>query len=476
MVQMSKEEVLVNNLAPSTNAPVDILDISEGLGATLKTLVGVDDAHDTGSGLKKDCLCCDSFRRNVLAHKARCSETWPIKAQTIQTNSKALEDHTAYVLQNSVVVRISNFIMSSYNICDELLDEIFQRLPSKTLLQFRSLSKSWCCRISSPDFILKQTALQSARNCEKILILHRTSHSKNLYTLHYPVNSRFEYNATEPLEFPAGSFVGSCNGIICMRDEHNDNYSLWNPSIRHKLTLPYHSIRRKLTLPYHDFSRKYYTIDGFGFDSNTDDYKIVRLLYPIDGEVYKSMVYSLKKRVWCEITPPSTHIMRVWPHACFVNGALHWVLASDFVKDFILTFDLSTHVFSEIPFPPMNTKYLIGPINFIGSLGISFTSYCYTCFWVMKEYNNNTSWYMVLELENFQFQGGVDAVLLIKNGNMLIRNDKNVYEVGYPGGVCSKVCVRDSPTVKINGMVMYVESLALLDIGTVCYTEQIVLS
>ncbi|XP_071715138.1 F-box/kelch-repeat protein At3g23880-like [Rutidosis leptorrhynchoides] len=350
------------------------------------------------------------------------------------------------------------FIMSSY-ICDELVDEIFKRLPSKSLLRFRSLSKSWCSHISSPDFILKQTTFQSARNFQNILIQHRTLRSENFYRVHYqsPLNSQYGNYGTRSMKFPNGCYmVGSCNGIICLRDNSND-VSLWNPSIRRKLDLPF--------LGYFSNNSR---VVGFGFDSNTDDYMTVRLFYPGYGELYKSMVYSLKKRVWCEITPPSTHILRVRSAACFVNGALHWVVLTCSFYEIILTFDLSTQLFSEIMLPEEPIRQTICPIIFNGSLGMSISDNYYTHIWAMKEYKNNTSWYMVLKLENFQFEGGVDAVLQLKNGNILIRNYKNVYEVRYPGGECSEVCERDSPTVEIFGMVMYVESLALLDIGTAC--------
>ncbi|XP_071715195.1 F-box/kelch-repeat protein At3g23880-like [Rutidosis leptorrhynchoides] len=272
-----------------------------------------------------------------------------------------------------------------------------------------------------------------------------------------------------PMKFPNGCYIeGSCNGIICLRDLCSNDVSHWNPSIR-----------RKLDLPFHDYFRQNCNVVGFGFDSKTDDYKIIRLFYPDDynrvgvfypgcGEPYKSIVYSVKKRVWCEITPPSTHILRVRSRACFVNGVLHWVVSCYSLNEIILTFDLSTQLFSEIMLPEEPNRHTMRPIifNFNGSLGMSFSNDYYTPIWAMKEYNNSASWYMVLKLKNFQFEGGVKAVLQLKNGNFLIRNYKNVYEVRYPkGGVCSEVCVRDSPTVD---MVMYVESLALLDIGTVC--------
>ncbi|XP_071715200.1 F-box/kelch-repeat protein At3g23880-like [Rutidosis leptorrhynchoides] len=344
--------------------------------------------------------------------------------------------------------------MSSY-ICDELLEEIFKRLPSKTLLQLRSLSKSWCSRISNPNFILKQTALQSARNADqKILIKHKVNYFENFYTL-------LQYQSTlnsKPMKFPTGYIVASCNGIICLHDPHsfNANVSLWNPSIR-----------RKLTIPYPGFYKYYSKFAGFGFDSNTNDYKIVLLFYR-QGEQNKTLVYSLKKRVWCEITPPSTLTTGVKSPACFFNGVLHWGVENYRFGVYILTFDLTTHIFSKITMPEDPNFLTICPIIYKGCLGMLFSTWWHYRLLVMKEYNDNTSWYTVSTLENLQFEGPIDVALQLTNGNLLIKNDKFVYEIG----VCSPLCVRESSKFSIDSMVMYVESLALLDIGTLCDADQ----
>ncbi|XP_071715198.1 F-box/kelch-repeat protein At3g06240-like [Rutidosis leptorrhynchoides] len=253
-------------------------------------------------------------------------------------------------------------------------------------------------RHTPPDFILKQSTLQSARKDEKILIQHQLSYYKKFYTLHYQSPhynySQYGYNATKPLECPIGYIVGSCNEIICLREVHAflGCVSLWNPSIR-----------RKLTIPYHDLLTKICVVHGFGFDSMTDDYKIVI----IRGE--ESIIYSLKKRV-CDVS-----------------------------KEFILTFDLSTHVFSEMMLPEEPKQSTIQRlIIFNGSLGMLVsTKDCYHHrVWVMKEYNNVTSWYMTLNFGNCTYEGGVDAVLQLKNGNFVIhlfRNHKRVMDV-YPNG------------------------------------------
>ena len=81
--------------------------------------------------------------------------------------------------------------------------------------------------------------------------------------------------------------VGSCNGIFCVITKNC--LSLWNPSIRRKVSVPKYPQRSELVSKNIEF--------GFGFDPISDDYKIVGVSYPDD----RSFVFALKMGTWCEI-------------------------------------------------------------------------------------------------------------------------------------------------------------------------------
>ena len=66
------------------------------------------------------------------------------------------------------------------------------------------------------------------------------------------------------------SIVGSCNGLLCLRDNHfcdNMRINLWNPSIR----LLHHWFR---TGEY-----RYKIVHRIGFDSRNNDYKVVMIVF-----------------------------------------------------------------------------------------------------------------------------------------------------------------------------------------------------
>ncbi|KAL7605541.1 hypothetical protein Lser_V15G20563 [Lactuca serriola] len=169
--------------------------------------------------------------------------------------------------------------MKSAHLCDELIVEIFTRLPSKSLLRFRSLSKS--CII------------------------------------------------------------------------------LWNPSIRRKLTLP-------------DCPRTCYSeVEiGFGFDPVIDDYKIVCMPESNGKKAGRSFVYALKTNIWRRIASPTPLFSYVMTKPCFFNGVLYWLGHYDLTRTYyLLTFDLSTHVFGSIALP-FKTVLFVAPTPIQGSIAV----------------------------------------------------------------------------------------------------------
>lgn len=344
--------------------------------------------------------------------------------------------------------------MSDYT-CEELIGEIFQRLPPKSLFRFRSLSKSWCSRISSPDFISRHG---SAKNLQKVLIKHRTLRSSGeLYTLHsedlLPLGG---YMGITPVEFPSNDFniIGSCNGILCVFDA-DKHMTLWNPSIRRKLTVPSHQ---------HSFRDSFESssVYGFGFDPTTEDYKIVRIS---NSRSRKSLVYTIKTGLWCAITSPITTYSEVKSWACFVNGALYWVVGN-IRHSYILTFHMSTQIFGRIslPKPGWETTQL-AMIN--GSLAVISCEGDNSRIWVRKKYDTITSWSLFLKSNGFPYEGRIERVLqMTTNGDLLFYTSREGYKVYNPTTGERSRLVKFEAYSKIVDIKTYVESFELLNIGT----------
>ncbi|XP_076909078.1 F-box/kelch-repeat protein At3g06240-like [Bidens hawaiensis] len=354
------------------------------------------------------------------------------------------------------------------SVCDDLFVQIFERLPPKSIIRFRSLSKYWRSRLLSPEF-LHLHRLRSFKNPPKVIIRHiigGEKHDRDIYTLHsrdqLPLDPDSGFVGIPGVEFPyyiyslRSSVIGSCNGIICLHN--NTSITLWNFSFRRKLIVPRHpplkldSVNLKL---------------GFGFDPIANDYNIVAITYNNNA-----FMYSLKTDSWSAIPPPSARISNTYNvktvvSACFFNGILHWagkgnITACEGWTNFILTFNLSSHVFGYIWLPEYRVIEQVTAIN--GCLAVVYSAYdpfmkkSYSWIQVMKEYGNIESWSIVFKLEKIYrmtvFQPMINGDILATHGlwsrvyNTRTKFTKSL-EFG-PG--CCKV-----------EMQTYVESLELAD-------------
>ncbi|XP_060181962.1 F-box/kelch-repeat protein At3g06240-like [Lycium barbarum] len=204
----------------------------------------------------------------------------------------------------------------------ELVTEILLRLPVKSLLQFRCVSKSWFDLLSSPEFIKSHLNL-SANNKDN-------THHRLMLSYPYTYNFKdwslrsllYESDVMEapdlkwPMKNPPNPFcfTDSVNGLICLIDGSKDLF-LWNPSIRKYKKLPDFRTNSR------DVSHFIY---GFGYDELHDDYKVVRYTY-CDGHSHdvEVNIYSLKSDSWRNIHYLRGGMIFSLPGK-FVNGKLYW--------------------------------------------------------------------------------------------------------------------------------------------------------
>ncbi|XP_050383993.1 F-box/kelch-repeat protein At3g23880-like [Argentina anserina] len=297
---------------------------------------------------------------------------------------------------------------------DGLIVEILARLPAKSLLRFRCVCKAWRALISESYFIKRHlicinmnfstrfsllTKDQVFRSAEHKAVLKCFSHDGHLRTrmLDFPVlDSRFK--------IPNIQIVGSCNGLICLLLHISDmldidaiqqpfTFMLWNPCTRESQVLP---------LP--PFHSPHSNFRGFGYDSTTDDYKVILGCCRPGHEVV--FVFTLKTGSWRKLERLNRyfHVLSV---GSLVNEALHWVLEDGFfIASKLVSFDLAEEEFHEIPFPfHTNTSNEWGIIANVGTLNNCLTMCIQTTgsqlecdfkMWVLKDYAVKNSWTEVI--------------------------------------------------------------------------------
>ncbi|XP_016454950.1 F-box/kelch-repeat protein At3g23880-like [Nicotiana tabacum] len=278
---------------------------------------------------------------------------------------------------------------SSFEIPIELITEILSRLPVKSLLRFRCVSKSWLCLISSPEFAYTHLNIAAnskeytqhsviLKSCPPDFKLKNCSLSSLLYD---SVTEAFDLGY--PMKKPWGyvRIVGSVNGLVCLVIERK-YFLLWNPSIRKFKKLP-------------DPRGGYYIMYGFGYDELHDDYKVVvisdRLSY--NGLDHVGVrIYSLKSNSWRNIRERwSGKLPSMW--GAFLNGKLHWTALT---RSGIFYIDLADEKWGKMKQP------CFGKGDFdiwlcMGVLGSDLSLFCNIPktraeMWVMKEYGVEESW------------------------------------------------------------------------------------
>uniref|UniRef100_M1CWH8 F-Box protein n=2 Tax=Solanum tuberosum TaxID=4113 RepID=M1CWH8_SOLTU len=300
------------------------------------------------------------------------------------------------------------------NLPSELITEIFLRLPVKSLLQYRSVSKYWLDLISSPRFIKSHLSLSTSNKENTHHKWLMVMFNKNMYTRICSLRSLFNDSVTKtsylniPMKEPYESYhiLSSVNGLICLtcRAGEKGDLILWNPSIRKCRKLP--SFESEL------INVNCYYRCGFIYDELHDDYKVVVILFEHNrSNRIEIKIYSLRSNSWRSVDhscPPSGYFL----NDCgkFVNGKLHWTtLTSGLgyntkeISQNIVSFDLTDEKWGKAEKPTFGEGDIDSRLEVLGS---NLSVFCYNkrryvSVWVMKEYGVKESWKKMFTINYF---------------------------------------------------------------------------
>ncbi|KAK1371809.1 hypothetical protein POM88_037901 [Heracleum sosnowskyi] len=231
----------------------------------------------------------------------------------------------------------------SYDFPEELLSEIFKRLPVKNLLPILILSIYFLEDKSIHEFTVRSDDSQCRKYCT------------------------FDY----PLDLPACSWYAQSNGLICLSNmfgyepDYNPDIYLWNPLVQKYKTVP-DSTRSTLT-----YKEVNWNALAFGYLPEVDDYVVVHIVKPrstsepkdsfmgpdahLDYEKYLHSiiicVYSLSTNSWKEIRQDKVLVDYMSSnHSVFVNGTAFWV-GCDLLFQLVMSFDTKTNVLQKFKVP-----------------------------------------------------------------------------------------------------------------------------
>ncbi|CAN0897059.1 F-box/kelch-repeat protein At3g06240 [Linum grandiflorum] len=262
---------------------------------------------------------------------------------------------------------------------EDLTTDILERLPTvSAAIRLRSVSKSWQSLLSDHKFIFRNPNVEDQL---KILITGFGENYQNTIDyvdkLHYSLRSyetlHEETRGKTPLVHWTPTwenyvFLSCCDGIFCLSGTTEEIVSeilLWNPATSESISLPPYPFpiprnpQQNLLLCHE--------IIGFGFDPQTNDYKVVHKIEFFDDvedhdAIVHAEVYSLTNGSWKILSDDKTfddwlddyedlqyvHQQREVSR----NDKCYWFHSYPYRVCGIIIFDMSKEVFAHIKFSP----------------------------------------------------------------------------------------------------------------------------
>ncbi|XP_073308572.1 F-box/kelch-repeat protein At3g06240-like [Primulina huaijiensis] len=300
---------------------------------------------------------------------------------------------------------------------EDVIIEILIRLPVKSIVKLRCVSRTWRDLIGSPIFIHRY---QNRERKQSVLLVKRYLMQNNgpepMLSFHHPdfpellVSPNLSIPVLPDLVFRPRIYsdvqmYGPCNGLVCI--PFVDIIFLCNPALREFKPLPL------LNIPcpqgYDVFPFEF----GFGFDPNTGAYKVIQIsLIASDNwddfvrkqDHYSRIdLYNSASNSWKRIDAKLPEMVYARSFQIFFSGVLHWFAWIDSSENHpcILCFDIRTEAFQLLAFPEDFPKSEDIPSLMVLNESLAMVRYPQWSeesgrteieIWVMKQYGEKESW------------------------------------------------------------------------------------
>ncbi|XP_015087806.1 F-box/kelch-repeat protein At3g23880-like isoform X2 [Solanum pennellii] len=285
--------------------------------------------------------CTCSRRRhahlNLARRKANKSILKRIKANLLKFSNggeeEAIKKFNLSRCQNQICKgkSLSNDQMEIHQVStihfqDEIMMDIFRRLPMQSLLRFKCVSKLWKSLIDDPYF--KRTHYIHNRDNQKVLFAERflsvDDDNYRFYTCSLSmVEDKQKLDCPTSCNSMDARIFCSCDGLVLIYVCSETDYEellLWNPSTRESMLVP-HPEFPIITYIY-----------GMEYDATSEGYKILAINMNDESTNISVEFLSVKRNSsWRKIGYP-TDIQRIRGfrdcgtyNLAFLHGAFHWL-------------------------------------------------------------------------------------------------------------------------------------------------------
>ncbi|CAH8361523.1 unnamed protein product [Eruca vesicaria subsp. sativa] len=351
----------------------------------------------------------------------------------------------------------------------ELLEEIFLRLPLKSILKFKTLSKQWRSTLESRRFMERRRMMMNAQTKTKIVADRIPPVFKGGEELEM-VYLQCDFTSEPSLSM-------SCDGLVCIPVTGCVN--VFNPSTGEFLRFssgrdpPIHRYAKyRYSDILCDVFPGYNWRMGFGRDNVSGSYKIVKMFFNHYREIYRCCeILDVKIGTWQKLSPPPYDVGYRRKSTC-VNGSIYWVKGSPYNK--LLALDLHTLEWRDVGLPlgALGTSCQVA--NLENRLALA-DSYIENNHWNVKIWSMEApkeveeTWSVIYSIPLLTFSHPVSSlfwfwimpVAVSKKGNLFFQdNYKSLFkyyrETGEIRCIAAKICV----------ITPFVENWSLLEVWT----------
>ncbi|KAL5569833.1 hypothetical protein UlMin_026408 [Ulmus minor] len=316
---------------------------------------------------------------------------------------------------------------------DDLLIEILLRLPIKSLLKFKSVSKHFLSLITHPRFSGRHSSHPSTASA---LFFKRCVSVRTTEFNFINFNNRSSNSSPAPSrsfsfadERSCITILQSCNGLLLCSTSHRvesrRNYYVYNPTTKHYSILPRLPVPRTSTS-----SRTVYRM-SLAFDpSKSPNYKVVcvRNCDSITGQ-FQIEIYSSDTGPWrlSGGSFPGDFDVRL-DDGVYWNGSVHWLSS----WGTSLYFNVDEERLSEMPVPPLRI-----PENYYDEIDKKFRYFGEsrnhlhlidnyeeetTCFDVYEMERDYSGWFVKFRVDLSEFLKAFPEIIPISQGPVNLQN------------------------------------------------------